>query len=187
MCDPVSIGAFSAMAGAKAGAAYSQTAAQRRALEYQSAVAVRNSMVAELAAQDADRRGQIEEANVRTRTAELASRQRAVMAANGIALDEGSPLNVLASTLFMGENDALTVDTNKRKEVARLRGERDNLLTEAEVLRLQAKSQKPLASAAFSLLDSATLVASANYRGTGSVLGRKATTASPSGPVGGTI
>lgn len=86
------------------GAAYSADMANK--------IALRNAQYAEWQAQDAITRGQKEEQAVRLRTAMLKSTQRATMAARGISLTEGTPLNILTDTDYMGEIDALTVKDN---------------------------------------------------------------------------
>jgi len=56
--------------------------------------------------------GQTEEQNSRLRTGAVFGAQRAQLAANGVDLGSGSALDVLASTKYMGNRDALTIRDN---------------------------------------------------------------------------
>jgi hypothetical protein len=60
--------------------------------------------------------GKSSEFNQRLKTAQLKGTQTARMAANGVALDSGSALDVLTSTDVMGEADANTIRDNAGKE-----------------------------------------------------------------------
>lgn len=75
-------------------------------------VAENNAKLAEYQARQALRQGAAEEQALRLRTAQMKGTQRATMAARGIDLTEGSPLEILTSTDYMGERDALTARDN---------------------------------------------------------------------------
>ncbi len=76
-------------------------------------------------AEDAINRGAVEEQAQRRKTAALASRQQAVLAASGLDITSGSPLAVLADTAQLGELDAQTVRANAGREAAQLRSQAD--------------------------------------------------------------
>lgn len=114
-----------------------QTAAQAR---YQSAVAKNNAAIAEMYAKDAEARGRVEELNVRNATKRLKGRQRAVMAANGVLLDGGTPADILADTAALGEVDALTVRNNAAREALGYRTQGMNFQAEARLQRLRASN-----------------------------------------------
>src|SRR5689334_16302266 len=78
--------------------AYQKSQGDKIAYEYQSKLARNNAQLAEWQAHDAITRGQVAENNQRQKTAQLAGTQRAIMAARGLSLDEGSPLNILSDT-----------------------------------------------------------------------------------------
>ena len=78
------------------------------------------------------------------------------MAANGVALDSGTPNAVLTSTDVMGEIDANTIEQNA---LAQAWGYR----TQAGMDRARANAINPGMSAATTLLGSATQVASTWY------------------------
>lgn len=75
-----------------------------------------NAQIAEMQAQDAIQRGKSDEAKHRAKVQQTKSSQRASFAANGVALDEGSPLAVLVSTDYVGEVDAATIRENASRE-----------------------------------------------------------------------
>jgi hypothetical protein len=83
---------------------------------YQAQVARNNQIIAERNAQDAEKRGDIAEDKVRQRTAAVLGHQRAQLAGQGAALDEGSPLDIQGDTATLGEFDALTVRSNYQRE-----------------------------------------------------------------------
>ena len=140
--------------------AYQQSQAQQQAYAYQAAVAANNAAAAEIAAQDALRRGQKEEQNVRLKTAALRGSQRASLAARGIDLGEGSALDILTTTDFMGERDALTTRDNAEKEAWGHRVRGAGLAADAGLLSNAASNINPFASAAGTLLTGASGVAS---------------------------
>ncbi|MBX3503327.1 MAG: hypothetical protein KF889_28115 [Alphaproteobacteria bacterium] len=83
---------------------------------YQAQVARNNQIIAQRNAADALKRGEVEEDKVRQRTASIMGQQRARLAGQGSALDEGSPLDIQMDTAGMGTLDALTVRGNFRRE-----------------------------------------------------------------------
>jgi len=83
---------------------------------YQAQVARNNQIIAQRNAADALKRGDVEEDKVRQRTASLMGQQRARLAGQGSALDEGSPLDIQMDTAGMGELDALTMRGNFQRE-----------------------------------------------------------------------
>lgn len=67
-------------------------------------------------AEDALKRGAADEQAQRRKTAALASRQEAVMAASNLDIGSGSPLSILGDTAMMGELDAQVVRGNAARE-----------------------------------------------------------------------
>lgn len=116
-----------------------------------------NAQIADMQARDALARGQSAEFNSRLKTSQLKGAQTASMAAHGVALDSGSPLDVLTSTDVMGSVDALTIRDNAAKEAW-------GHNVEATNYRAKADSSNPWAAGIGSLLGSAGTVAAKWYR-----------------------
>lgn len=110
-----------------------------------------NAMLAERNALDAMLRGQQEFDRSNEQYAQVKGRQAASLAANGVALDEGSPLDILTGTDQAREVDAAIIRNNAEREAY---GHR----VEASVYRRRVKSIKPGLSLATSLLGSASAV-----------------------------
>lgn len=143
--------------------AYNQSKANKAAYEYQAAVQRNNAQIAEWQAQDAITRGQKAEQSQRLKVAQIKSSQRAGFAARGIALDEGSALNILNDTDYMGNLDALTLRDNAAKEAWGYRTQGANASNDAAMLTARANSESPMGAAASSLLTGAGAVASSWY------------------------
>src|SRR6266850_8456960 len=104
MCEPISTAAMAFQAvGAlsSAGGAYGKSKADKTAYEYQAAVDRNNATVLDYRATDAIERGQQAQFAQGLKVASITGSQRAHFAANGVALDEGSALNVLEDTKYM--------------------------------------------------------------------------------------
>lgn len=144
-------------------ASYRGSQLAKQGYEYQSAVARNNAQLAEWQAQDAITRGQSKEGDVRLRTAQLAGTQRAIFGARNIAMNEGSALNILADTAFMGERDALTVRNNAQREAWAARNQARGYDSNAAFLSQRASAESPFLSAAGTLLTTGGKVASGWY------------------------
>jgi cell division protein FtsB len=134
VCEPITTIAMMGLSGASTLLGAQQQAQQAAAQQslrayqasYQTAVARNAALAAEYNAQDAERRGAVEEERQRRKTALLLGAQQARLAAQGGDL-AGSPLDILGDTAAMGEEDALLT----RYQAAR----------EAWAQRIQAASQ----------------------------------------------
>lgn len=143
--------------GAQAAGAASQTVGSFYAAKAQRDQMKLQADMADMQARQALLAGEREQQRSRMTTANLKSRQTVAMAANGVALDSGTPNAVLTSTDVMGEIDARTIEQNAVMQAWGYR-------TEAAMDRARAKSINPALSAATTLLGSATQVASTWYR-----------------------
>lgn len=143
--------------------AFSKSSAEKAAYEYQAKVAENNALAAEWQAQDAIVRGQAAEAQQRMKTAQLKSTQRASLAARGIDLGEGSALNILTDTDYMGELDALTIRNNAAREAWGARERARGAMTDSELLSMRAGMVNPVGAATGALLSGAGSVASGWY------------------------
>lgn len=161
-----SIGTGLQIAGAVSGAygSYQQSKATKAAYEYQAAVNRNNAQIAQWQAADAITRGQKAEQAQRLKTAQLKSSQRAAFAARGVALDEGSALNILDDTDYMGEMDALTIRDNAAREAWGLRNQATGYSSDASMLSSRANAESPMGSAFGSLLTGAGVVADSWYK-----------------------
>lgn len=132
-------------------------------LRYQAEIADSNARIAELGAQSELMRGQREEQRTRLGTAQLKSRQRASIAANGIDLGSDSAVNVLTTTDVMGEIDADTVAANAVRSAWGYRMNGVNLKNETLMKRASASGINPRSEAFNTLLGSAGHVAASWY------------------------
>ena len=121
--------------------AIQQGQAQAASAEYSVQVANMNARMADRAAKDALERGELEEQKQRQKTAQLLGTQTAAMAANGVDLTFGSPLDTLVDTATLGELDALTIRSNTYREERDIRQQGANY-------RAQSGAYKAGASAA---------------------------------------
>jgi hypothetical protein len=143
---------------------YRKGQADQTAYEYQSKIADRNAGIKDFQIADAVTRGARADANIGLRTKTLQSNQAAELASRGIDIGQGSPLDILASTTFMGARDIETNDLNTDKEVWGLRQEAANYRSNASVLRQRAAMENPGGAAAGVLLGGAGRVASSWYK-----------------------
>lgn len=136
MCEPatlsaVSIGATVLGTGVSIYGQMQQGQAASKMAAYQRGVAENNAILANRAAQDALDRGKAEERRRREATRQLIGRQRAVLAGNGVVVDQGSALDITTDTAGMGELDALTIRSNAEREAAGFRAQGANFTNEA--------------------------------------------------------
>lgn len=93
-----------------------QAGAQAEAQRYNASVQDMNATLADRKARDAIERGAITEQRKRQEVQQILGQQQAGMAANGVDLSFGSPLDLLVDTAVMGELDALTIRSNTYRE-----------------------------------------------------------------------
>jgi len=144
--------------------AYGQASTQRANLGAQAAVAEANARISELGAQAelADSNQRI--ANATQRYGQLKSSQRAAMAANGIAIDQGSAADVLASTDELKAQDRATLETQAARAAFGQRMQATNQRSQAAMARANASAINPAMAFGTSLLGSAGSVAESWYR-----------------------
>jgi len=124
-------------------AAQQQTArAEQERYEYQAQVNENNRKIAEWQSQDAIQRGEVEEANYRTKVSQLKGRQRSVLAAGGVEVDTGSALDTLQDTAELGELDALTIRSNAARESYDYEMEAMNFSANAGLNRIAGKNAR---------------------------------------------
>lgn len=111
MCDPTGGVLTVALIGA-AVSAYGVHQAGKDADRIERA----NAKNADIAAQDAIRRGNNEEEEHRRRVRAMLGAQRSRLSANNVDTSSGSPLGLLVDTISFGELDALTIRNNAARE-----------------------------------------------------------------------
>lgn len=133
-----------AAAGIAAYGAHEQASAQKKALNYQAQVAANNATIASQKRSDALQRGEIEAHNAMRQQAQLLGHQRAALAANGQDITQGSALDVLASTKFLGQQDVNTIQSNAAREAWGYDIDKMNVNAEGQLAKWQADSISPV-------------------------------------------
>lgn len=95
-------------------------------------VANRNASMAEMAAQDAQRRGEKDAIAQRQKSSAAQGAQRAALAARGLDLNDGTAGDLQDQTDFFAQSDQATVRNNAAKEAWNKRAQRDGYAAEAE-------------------------------------------------------
>jgi hypothetical protein len=154
MCWPLAVMAVGAVVSAKG--ASDQAQAQKDSLAYQAQVAANDAQLSEWQAQGVEQQGVEAEGKQRLQTANLKGTQRATLAANGVALGEGSALDILAGTDYMGEQDALTIRDNAARQAWGYRTQGQNYVDNSGLLQSGSNNISPSNAAGTSLLTSAS-------------------------------
>lgn len=115
MCELMTMLTIGATALGAAGQVQ-QAQATSAAAKYNAQVGEMNAVLSERRARDAIMRGQAEEQRKRQEVSAIKGKQVAAMAANGVDLSFGSPLDTIVDTAVLGELDALTIRTNAARE-----------------------------------------------------------------------
>ena len=103
-------------AGISAYGASEQASAQKKAANYQAQVEANNAKIAAWQRTDAINRGEREAQNSMRERSAMIGKQRAALAANGVDLNQGSALDLLASTEFLGQEEVNTIQSNDARE-----------------------------------------------------------------------
>ncbi len=154
MCWPLVIVAAGALLSAKS--ASDQAQAQKDSATYQASVNANNAQIAEWNAESVEDQGRTAVENSQQQTAQLKGSQRAALAANGVSLGEGSALDILTSTDYMGERDALTIRDNAARQAWGYRTQGQSYTDNSNLLTNTAASISPNQAAGTSLLTSAS-------------------------------
>lgn len=107
-----------------------QFAAQGAAGDAARKEAEHNARISEVAAKDAEARGEIEAAKSRMMGTRVVAEQRAAYGASGVDVDSGTPLDVAAETRANSELDALTAKVNAAREAWGYRNKAQGILRE---------------------------------------------------------
>lgn len=132
------------LASAAVGAvgAIQQGNAAAASANYNAKVNENNNILAQRAAEDARKRGEVEAQEHNRKVSALRGKQTAMMAANGLDVTSGSPLDILTDTAQMGALDTQTIRNNAEREGLGYEAQGMNFRAEAGLNRMQAKSAK---------------------------------------------
>jgi hypothetical protein len=125
-----------------AAGAIQQGQAAAAASKYNAQVQEMNATLADRRARDAVARGQAEEQRKRTEVSRIMGAQKAAMAANGVDVGFGSPLDTLVDTATLGELDALTIRSNSYREAYDYKVDAVNRRAGANLSRMEGQSAK---------------------------------------------
>lgn len=156
MCNPALIVTGVQMAFSAYGA-HQESKAQKEAYEYEeqqlknnAKVAENNRMLAEQQAADTKKRGEVEAQNHLKQVQALKGSQQSKMAANGLSLNEGSPLSLLEDTDFQGGYDANMMRSNAARDAwgqqiqgMNYQAQANDLKSSAQFSNMKGKQIKP--------------------------------------------
>jgi hypothetical protein len=122
-----------------------------------------NAQIAELQAQDSLEQGKQAETQSRTAYSLMKGRQRAALAANGVALDEGSALRIQSDTDYASDQDASTIRANAMKAALGYRVTETNEIMASRMssLNAQGAAAEKYAEAVSAKINGATDIANA--------------------------
>lgn len=152
-------------AGMSAMGAYSQAKSQKSALKAEAQIQANNATLAEWQAEDAIARGETAAVQVQQQGAQMAGRQRAAFAANGVDLSYGSAMQVINDTDYLTAVDASQTVANAEREAWGYRMDARQSMDRSSAARAGASQVSPWLAAGTSLVGSATQAASRWYGG----------------------
>lgn len=169
MCEPatltmISIGMSAVGTVMGAVSASNAASAKRDADEYNAAIQRNNAIAADYQAEDAYKRGEIAVENNLRKAAALKGKQTATMAANGLDLSEGTPLNILTDTDLFAAEDSNTIRYNAGREAWAYKNQSSNYTSQANLAQMSADNQDPMMAGVSSLVTGASSVADKWYR-----------------------
>ena len=129
-------------AGIGLAAARSRGKAAEAQASYQAKVAANNTILAEHKAEDTRAIGRIEADRHRRLTRQRIGVQRAVLAASGQTVDQGTALSLTADTAAVGELDALTIISNSERKAYGYETQAYNFESEEKLNRYRAKTAR---------------------------------------------
>jgi hypothetical protein len=158
-----------ASAGLTAYSASQQADAQKKATAYQAQVAANNAKIAGYQRSAALQQGEQEAQQSMLQRAQMLGKQRAALAANGVDLNSGSAIDLLASTEFLGEQDVNQIQNNAVRKAWGYEVEGSNYQAQSNLDQWKADTTNPTAIGAMagttSLLSSASMFAMSRIGG----------------------
>lgn len=143
MCNPAAAIALTALAGGvgAAGQIRQGEAAARRG-NFAAAVARNNAAIAEQRADDARARGAAKETELSLRAARLRAIQRATFAANGVLVDQDSPLLLLLDTAEQGALETARARSDSAREAHGFRVQASNFRNQGVLARARGRAAR---------------------------------------------
>lgn len=157
------LGTQAAGVGISSVAAYQKAQADKTAYNLQSQVAATNAQLDEFRAADAITRGKTTLAKHQLSVSQMVGTQRAELAAHGLTLDSGSPLNILSDTEFMGARDSEIIKQNALKEAWGYQVQAVNDENTSSMLKYRSDMTDPSMAATATALTGAGSVAASWY------------------------
>lgn len=127
-------------AGASIAGGMSQASALRAQADYESRIADINARLAGFQADEAIRRGEKDVAGIQRRRTQFIGKQRAALAAQGIDIESGTPLQTQEDTASMAAEDIMTTRNNAWREAWGLRAGAQDIRGRAEFGQLAARA-----------------------------------------------
>ncbi len=153
-----------AAAGISAYSAAEQADARKKQFDYQAKVAENNAKIAAKQRSISLQQGKIDAENAMLQKANFMSKQKAVLASNGLDLNSGSAIDLLATTEFLGQQDVNAIQNNAARQAWGYSVNESNIRAEGNLKRWQSARENPGKAAAIagvsSLLSSASSYAS---------------------------
>ncbi len=143
-------------AGFGAVSARTQAQGQKNLLGYEAQVAGNQAAIAGYQAEVAQQVGAAREQDSRLQTAQSFGAERAHMAASGVDLGQGSATDVLASTEYMGERNAMMIRDDTNRQVWQDRNQQSMYQADQKAKLAQMDAINPDMAAFGSLLGSAS-------------------------------
>ena len=119
-----------------------QGKAASAAASYNALLAQREASILEMQAKDAEKRGQVEEDRFRQQMTAFQGEQISSLAASGVQVDSGSPLQILADTAEEIELDARTIRHNASMEAWNFKNQSYNALAQANLSKWEGKQAR---------------------------------------------
>jgi hypothetical protein len=157
------VGDIANLFGASSVAKYNAKS-QKSALKYQAEISAINARLAEISARSALDAGKHEAAQTGMQYGALKSRQRASLAANGVALGTGNAAEIQASTDILKQIDLNTIKNNAIRTAFGIRTQAVNSQAEARMFSASASGISPSSAAMTTLLTGAGSVADRWYK-----------------------
>ena len=130
--------------GAKAISSFTQSSAEKNALQAQEKALRHNATLADIQARDSIEKGRSEVENYQRQTSAFKSSQNNIMAENGIDVTEGSAIDILASTDMVSQADVNNLKYNAAMESWGHQVQKNNLNNQANGVGAQASAISPV-------------------------------------------
>ena len=164
MCDGFSEIALASIAVGSAAmsgvSAATQANASKQSANYQAQVDQNNATIATQQRSAAIDQGQTQSMQAELQQSQLLSQQKADLTANGLNLNSGSAVDLLASTKFLGQQDVNAIQTNAARQAWGYSVQASNDQAQSSLAKWQADNTNPAAIGAMagagSLLSSAS-------------------------------